>query len=110
MAAVATPVETATAFVQPKIVSNTKQPKIVSNTKLMEAAVTYATQFSTYVASFTLAQVALKASDLGLETADSMLKLANCENCVPVVEACRRSAVGPPSSGRRAPRRMAPRR
>ena len=83
-------------------------PALYATTK--EAVVTYATQFSTYVASFTLAQVALKASDLGLETADSMLKLANCENCVPVVEACRRSAVGPPSSGRRAPRRMAPRR
>jgi hypothetical protein len=31
-------------------------------------------------------QVVLKASDLGLETVDSMFKLANFENCAPVVE------------------------
>ena len=48
--------------------------------------VTYASQITTYLASFTPAQVVLKASDLGLETADSMLKLANFENCAPVVE------------------------
>ena len=59
-------------------------PALCASTK--EAAVTYASQITTYLASFTLAQVVLKASDLGLETADSMLKLANFENCAPVVE------------------------
>ena len=34
----------------------------------------YAYMGATYMASFTLANVLLKASDLGLETADSVLK------------------------------------
>ena len=38
-------------------------PALCASTK--EAAVTYATQITTYLASFTLAQVVLKASDLG---------------------------------------------
>jgi hypothetical protein len=59
-------------------------PALCASTK--EAAVTYASQITTYLASFTLAQVVLKASDLGLETVDSMFKLANFENCAPVVE------------------------
>jgi hypothetical protein len=53
----------------------------------------------------------LNVSDLGLETANSLLKLSNCENCAHLLpRACRGSAVGPPSSSRRAPRRMPPRR
>ena len=59
-------------------------PALYSATK--EAAVYYATLVTTYMASFTLAQLVLKANDLGLETADGLLKLANCESCAPVVE------------------------
>ena len=40
-------------------------PALCASTK--EAAVTYASQITTYLASFTLAQVVLKASDLGLD-------------------------------------------
>ena len=39
----------------------------------------YATLAATYVASFTLAHVFLKASDVGLETADSVLKWTSSE-------------------------------
>ena len=39
----------------------------------------YATLAATYVASFTLAHVFLKASDVGLETADSVLKWTSNE-------------------------------
>ena len=39
-----------------------------------EGVTSYATLAATYIASFTLAQVFLKASDVGLETADSVLK------------------------------------
>jgi hypothetical protein len=60
-------------------------PALYSTTK--EAAISYATLITTYMATFTLVQLVLKASDLGLETADSLLKLLNCENCALVVEA-----------------------
>ena len=39
----------------------------------------YAYMGATYMASFTLANVLLKASDLGLETADSVLKWTSSE-------------------------------
>ena len=39
----------------------------------------YATLAATYVASFTLAHVFLKASDVGLETADNVLKWTSNE-------------------------------
>ena len=39
----------------------------------------YATLAATYAASYTLAHVFLKASDLGLETADSLLKWTSSE-------------------------------
>ena len=59
-------------------------PALYATTK--DALVSYATLITTYMASFTLAQLVLKASDLGLEKADGLLKLANCENCAPVAE------------------------
>ena len=40
-----------------------------------ESVSSYATLVATYVASFTIAQVFLKAADLGLETTDGLLKL-----------------------------------
>ena len=44
-----------------------------------EGVSSYATLAATYVASFTLAHVFLKASDAGLETADSVLKWTSNE-------------------------------
>ena len=46
---------------------------------LREGVSSYATLAATYVASFTLAHVFLKASDAGLETADSVLKWTSNE-------------------------------
>ena len=43
---------------------------------------TYATQAATYVASFNLAHVILKASDICFETADSILKWTSSEKVV----------------------------
>ena len=42
---------------------------------LRESVGSYATRVATYVASFTIAQIFLKAADLGLETTDGLLKL-----------------------------------
>ena len=58
-----------------------KVPSLTSPTPTLylttrEAALAQLTLASTYLASFTLAQLALKVSDSGLETADSLLKLA----------------------------------
>ena len=47
-----------------------------------EGASTYATQAATYVASFNLAHVILKASDLCFETADGILKWTSSEKVV----------------------------
>ena len=44
-----------------------------------EGVSSYASLAATYVASFTLAHVFLKASDAGLETADSVLKWTSNE-------------------------------
>ena len=44
----------------------------------------YATLAATYAASYTLAHVFLKASDLGLETADSLLKWTSSEKVMVV--------------------------
>ena len=43
----------------------------------------YATLVATYVASFTIAQVFLKAADLGLETTEGLLKLTANEKVRP---------------------------
>merc|ERR1712055_1014571 len=45
---------------------------------------------ATYVASFTIAQVFLKAADLGLETTDGLLKLTANEKVDPVLMGMRR--------------------
>merc|ERR1711936_751840 len=47
-------------------------PALINSTK--EGVITYATLTATYVASFNIAHLLLKASDLCMETADSVLK------------------------------------
>jgi len=59
-------------------------------TSTLAAATAHATLLATYLASFTLAQVVLKASDAGLETTDALLKLVPGEQAVPVMEGVRR--------------------
>merc|ERR1719427_1131526 len=59
-------------------------------TSTLAAATAHATLLATYLASFTLAQVVLKASDAGLETTDALLKLVPGEQAVPVKEGVRR--------------------
>merc|ERR1719510_1515912 len=58
-------------------------PALINSTK--EGVSTYATQAATYVASFNLAHVILKASDLCFETADSILKWTSSEKVEPVM-------------------------
>ena len=48
----------------------------------------YASLAATYVASFTLAHVFLKASDVGLETADSVLKWTSNEKVETFFRSC----------------------
>ena len=48
--------------------------KIPQDLITRESISSYATLVATYVASFTIAQVALKAADIGLETSDGLLK------------------------------------
>merc|ERR1711962_39046 len=50
----------------------------------------YATRVATYVASFTIAQIFLKAADLGLETTDGLLKLTANEKVDPILMGLRR--------------------
>merc|ERR1711973_462945 len=52
-----------------------KQSTPVFYKSTRESVGSYATLVATYVASFTIAQVFLKAADLGLETTDGLLKL-----------------------------------
>ena len=56
----------------------------------VEGVGSYATMASTYLASFTIAHIVLKASDAGLGTADSMLKWTANENVEPVMMGLRR--------------------
>ena len=56
----------------------------------LAAATAHATLLATYLASFTLAQVVLKASDAGLETTDALLKLVPGEKVVPIMEGIKR--------------------
>jgi len=63
-------------------------PALYNSTK--ETASSYATLAATYVASFTLAQFFLKASDVGLETADSVLKWTSNEKVEPIMMGLRR--------------------
>merc|ERR1739838_461917 len=55
-----------------------------------EGATSYATLAATYIASFTLVQLFLKASDVCLETADSLLKLTSNEKVEPIMMGLRR--------------------
>ena len=69
----------------------TPSPALYSSTR--EAAVSHLSQATTYLASFTLAQLALKASDSGLETAESLLKLvpvSYSSQCEPLVSGLKR--------------------
>jgi len=59
-------------------------------TSTLAATTATATSVATYIASFTLAQVVLKASDTGLELSDSLLKLVPGDKAVPIVEGLKR--------------------
>merc|ERR1712055_639331 len=63
-------------------------PAFYKSTK--EGVTSYATLAATYIASFTLAQLLLKASDVGLETADSFLKWTSNEKVEPIMMGLRR--------------------
>merc|ERR1719268_767076 len=63
-------------------------PMLYNSTR--ESVGSYATLVATYVASFTIAQVFLKATDLGLETTDGLLKLTVNEKVDPILRGLRR--------------------
>merc|ERR1712240_688422 len=58
-------------------------PALYNSTR--ESIGSYATLVATYVASFTIAQVALKAADIGLETSDGLLKWTGNEKVDPIL-------------------------
>jgi len=63
-------------------------PMLYNSTR--ESVGSFATLVATYVASFTIAQVFLKAADLGLETTDGLLKLTANEKVDPILRGLRR--------------------
>merc|ERR1711990_652657 len=63
-------------------------PELINSTK--EGVSSYATLAASYIASFTLAQLFLKASDVCLETADSLLKWTSNEKVEPIMMGLRR--------------------
>jgi len=63
-------------------------PTLYNSTR--ESVGSYATLVATYVASFTIAQVFLKAADLGLETTEGLLKLTANEKVDPILRGMRR--------------------
>merc|ERR1712180_238224 len=63
-------------------------PMLYNSTR--ESVGSYATLVATYVASFTIAQIFLKAADLGLETTDGLLKLTANEKVDPILVGLRR--------------------
>merc|ERR1712055_633226 len=63
-------------------------PALYSSAK--ESVGSFVTLAATYIASFTLAHVFLKASDVGLETADGMLKWTSNEKVEPIMMGLRR--------------------
>merc|ERR1712240_245101 len=63
-------------------------PVLYSSTR--ESVGSYATLVATYVASFTISQVFLKAAGLGLETTDGLLKLTANEKVDPILMGLRR--------------------
>jgi len=67
-----------------------KQATPVLNDSTRESVKSYATFAATYLASFTLAHVFLKATDLSLETTDGLLKWSANEKVDPVVMGLRR--------------------
>jgi len=63
-------------------------PALYNSTR--ESISSYATLVATYVASFTIAQVALKAADIGLETSDGLLKWTGNEKVDPILMGLRK--------------------
>merc|ERR1711928_255198 len=63
-------------------------PALYDSTR--ESVRSYATHGATYLASFTLAHVFLKATDLSLETTDGLLKWSANEKVDPVIVGLRR--------------------
>merc|ERR1712240_726195 len=63
-------------------------PALYNSTR--ESISSYATLVATYVASFTIAQVALKAADIGLETSDGLLKWTGNEKVDPILTGLRK--------------------
>merc|ERR1712203_483780 len=63
-------------------------PALYDSTR--ESVQSHATFAATYLASFTLAHVFLKATDLSLETTDGLLKLSAYEKVNPVIVGLRR--------------------
>merc|ERR1712055_242712 len=63
-------------------------PELINSTK--EGVSSYAALAATYIASFTLVQLLLKASDVCLETADSLLKWTSNEKVEPIMMGLRR--------------------
>jgi len=63
-------------------------PVLYSSTR--KSVGSYATLVATYVASFTISQVLLKAADVGLETTDGLLKLTANEKVDPILMGLRR--------------------
>merc|ERR1719357_2446366 len=63
-------------------------PMLFNSTR--ESVSNYATLVATYMASFTIAQVFLKAADLGLETTDGLLKLTANEKVDPILRGLRK--------------------
>merc|ERR1719204_1749684 len=63
-------------------------PALYNSTR--ESICSYATLVATYVASFTIAQVALKAADIGLETFYGLLKWTGNEKVDPILMGLRK--------------------
>jgi len=63
-------------------------PALYNSTR--ESISSYATLVATYVASFTIAQVALKGADIGLETSDGLLKWTGNEKVDPILMGLRK--------------------
>jgi len=67
-----------------------KQATPILYNSTRESVSSYATLVATYMASFTIAQVFLKAADLGLETTDGLLKLTANEKVDPILRGLRK--------------------
>merc|ERR1711962_1232086 len=67
-----------------------KQATPILYNSTRESVSSYATLVATYMTSFTIAQVFLKAADLGLETTDGLLKLTANEKVDPILRGLRK--------------------